>query len=96
VGFGPGNPPPLLPFSPQRPRVLSSFAQGPIATTFNGEAMCAGFTTFKITTPQYVVADFLHAGALRIVQGQPDQPWGYPVYLPPYGNLPFMFISKII
>jgi hypothetical protein len=96
VGFGAGNPPPLLPYSANRPRVLASFAQGPIGTTFNGEAMCAGFTTFKITTPQYVVADFLHAGALRVIDDQPDQPWGYPVYLGPYGNIPFMFISKII
>lgn len=86
----------VLPYSAQRPRVLSAFAQGPIGTTFNGEAMCAGFTTFKIITPQYVTADFLHVGALRVIPGQTDQSWGYPVYLGPYGNLPFMFISKIV
>lgn len=86
----------VLPYSAQRPRVLSAFAQGPIGTTFNGEAMCAGFTTFKIAIPQYVTADFLHVGALRVIPGQTDQPWGFPVYLGPYGNLPFMFISKIV
>jgi hypothetical protein len=96
VGFDNSNPPQILPYTEQRPRVLAAFAQGPIGTTFNGEAMCAGFTTFRISSAQYVTADFLHAGALRVIPGQADQTWGYPVYSGPYGNLPFMFISKII
>ena len=99
VGLDANNNP--LPYGPLqgggfRAKVLAAFAQGPIGTTFNGEAMCAGFTTFKITTPQYITADFLHVGALRIITGQTDQPWCFPVYLGPYGNLPFMFISKIV
>ena len=99
VGFDNQIPPVLLPFSAQRPRVLSAFAQGPIGTTQNGEAMCAGFTTFRISSPQYVVADFLHVGALRILSvpnPPPPEPLGFPVYLEPYGNIPFMFISKIV
>lgn len=83
------------PDGPNRPRVLSAFAQGPIGTTFNGEAMCAGFTTFRITTPQYIVADFLHAGALRTTP-LPQTTTGYPVFDGPFGNQPFMFISKIV
>lgn len=89
------NNPVLLPFSAQRPRVLSAFAQGPIGTTQNGEATCAGFTTFRISSPQYVVADFLHAGALRTFP-TPQLAVGFPVYLEAYGNIPFMFISKIV
>jgi hypothetical protein len=76
-----------------RPYVLTAFAQGPIGTTQNGEATCAGFSTFTIKSPQYVVADFLHIGALNPSNGETV---GFPVYLGPYGNLPFMFISKII
>lgn len=87
------------PDGPTRPRVLAAFAQGPIGTTFNGEAMCAGFTTFRITTPQYIIADFLHVGALRILNvpnPPPPEPLGYPVFEGPFGNQPFMFISKIV
>jgi len=85
-----------LPYSSSRPFVLAAFAQGPIGTTFNGEATCAGFTTFRITGQLYVCADFLHVGALRVLPGQPNQTWGYPVYTGPYGNIPFMFISKVV
>lgn len=77
-------------------KVLASFAQGPIGTSFNGEGMQAGFTTFRITGNgvTYITADFIHFGANNISQG--NQPWGYPVFNNTLGNQPFLFISRQI
>jgi hypothetical protein len=56
----PSAPVPKLPLSAidSNIPILAAFAQGPIGTSFNGEAMQAGFTTLQITGNTYVVADF--------------------------------------
>jgi hypothetical protein len=90
----PSAPVPKLPLSAINSNVpvLASFAQGPIGTSFNGEAMQAGFTTFQITGDTYIVADFLHFGAFNTDSGFPR---GYPINNNNFGNQPFMFLTKI-
>jgi hypothetical protein len=73
--------------------VLAAFAQGPIGVTQNGEAMCAGFTTFYITEPLYVVADFLHFGAFNTATSLAR---GFPVFNNTFGNRPFLFLTKVV
>jgi hypothetical protein len=89
----PNPPSTTLPDPPSGPNVLAAFAQGPIGTSFNGEAMQAGFTTFRIDAGNYVVADFLHFGAFN---PNTSLNRGFPVFNNTFGNQPFMFISKII
>jgi hypothetical protein len=90
----PSAPSPKLPLSAidSNIPILASFAQGPIGTSFNGEAMQAGFTTFQITGSTYIVADFLHFGAFNI---NSNQARGYPINNNDFGNQPFMFLTKI-
>lgn len=89
----PPNPPTTqLPDPPAGPEVLAAFAQGLIGTSFNGEAMQAGFTTFRIDSPKYIVADFLHVGAFNT---NTNLSRGFPVFNNVYGNQPFMFVTLV-
>jgi hypothetical protein len=91
----PNTPQPRLPLGQisSNVPVLAAFAQGPIGTSFNGEAMQAGFTTFLITGNTYMTTDFLHFGAFNISSNQAR---GYPINNNDFGNQPFMFLTKII
>ena len=91
----PNTPQPRLPLGQisSNVPVLAAFAQGPIGTSFNGEAMQAGFTTFLITGNTYMTTDFLHFGALNITTNLAR---GYPVNNNTFGNQPFMFLTRII
>lgn len=82
------------------PLIFSSFAQGPIGTTQNGEAMAAGFTTFRVTQsqiPLFLFADFLHVGALWTNPVSPFNqiPQSYPVFDNFYGTRPFLVLSLL-
>jgi hypothetical protein len=88
------QPLPRLPlgFVDPNSNVLAAFAQGPIGTSFNGEGMQAGFTTFLITGNTYMTTDFLHFGALNTSTSLTR---GFPVFNNDFGNQPFAFITKI-
>lgn len=86
-GLGPNND---IPDGTPGVNVFSAFAQGPIGTSFNGEAMVAGVSNFRLTNDQvpiYLVADFLHTLATNNS--------AFPVFDDQYGVRPFLLISKI-